>query len=88
MRRAAPSVIAREQLQELLVGGVGRESNIVSALVGEVLAMAHVYAVRGTPTLDAARAAADRFINIYGREYPAAIACFTDDLDALLPSTG
>jgi putative transposase len=49
---------------------------------GEVLA--HVYAVRDAPTLDAARAAADRFINTHGREYPAAIACFTDDLDALL----
>ena len=49
---------------------------------GEVLA--HVYAVREAPTLDAARAAADRFINTYRREYPAAVACFTDDLDALL----
>jgi putative transposase len=49
---------------------------------GQVLA--HVYAVRDAPTLDAARAAADRFVNTYGREYPAAVACFTDDLDALL----
>lgn len=49
---------------------------------GEVLA--HVYAVRDAPTLDAARAAADRFINGYQREYPAAVACFTDDLEALL----
>ncbi len=49
---------------------------------GEVLA--HVYAVRDAPTLDAARAAADRFINTCGRQYPAAVACFTDDLDALL----
>lgn len=49
---------------------------------GQVLA--HVYAVRDAPTLDAARAAADRFINTYGREYPAAVACFSDDLDALL----
>jgi putative transposase len=49
---------------------------------GEVLA--HVYAVRDAPTLDAARAAADRFVNTYRREYPAAVACFTDDLDALL----
>jgi transposase-like protein len=49
---------------------------------GQVLA--HVYAVRDAPTLDAARAAADRFINTYGREYPAAVACFTDDLEALL----
>jgi putative transposase len=46
--------------------------------------LAHVYAVRDAPTLDAARAAADRFINTYGRDYPAAVACFTDDLDALL----
>jgi putative transposase len=49
---------------------------------GQVLA--HLYAVRDAPTLDAARAAADRFINTYGREYPAAVACFSDDLDALL----
>jgi putative transposase len=49
---------------------------------GQVLA--HVYAVRDAPTRDAARAAADRFINTYGREYPAAVACFTEDLDALL----
>jgi putative transposase len=49
---------------------------------GEILA--HVYAVRDAPTLDAARVAADRFINTYRREYPAAIACFADDLDALL----
>jgi putative transposase len=48
---------------------------------GEVLA--HVYAVRDAPTLDAARAAADRFTNTYARDYPAAVACFTDDLDAL-----
>jgi transposase-like protein len=49
---------------------------------GEVLA--HVYAVRDAPTLDAARAAADRFVNTFSREYPAAVGCFTDDLDALL----
>jgi hypothetical protein len=33
MERVAPSVIAREQLHGLLVGGVDRESNIISALV-------------------------------------------------------
>jgi hypothetical protein len=33
MGRVAPSVMAREQLRGLLVGGVERESNIVSALV-------------------------------------------------------
>jgi hypothetical protein len=36
MARVAPSVIAREQLQELLTGGVGCGSNIVSALVETV----------------------------------------------------
>jgi hypothetical protein len=36
MRRVAPSVIAREQLQGLLGGGVDRERNIVSALVETV----------------------------------------------------
>jgi putative transposase len=46
--------------------------------------MAHLYAVRDAPTLDAARAAADRLINAYRREFPSAIACFEDDLDALL----
>jgi transposase-like protein len=46
--------------------------------------MAHVYAVRDAPTPDAARAAADRLINTYRREFPAAAACFQDDLDALL----
>lgn len=33
---------------------------------------------------DAARAAADRLSNTYRREFPAAVACFQDDLDALL----
>lgn len=46
--------------------------------------MAHVYAVRDAPTLDAARASADRLINTYRRAFPAAVACFEDDLDALL----
>ena len=36
MRRVAPSKLAREQLQDLLAGGVDRESNIVSALVETV----------------------------------------------------
>jgi putative transposase len=49
---------------------------------GEVLA--HVYAVRDAPTLDSARVAADRFANTYSREYPAAVTCFTEDLEALL----
>jgi transposase-like protein len=49
---------------------------------GEVLA--HVYAVRDAPTLDAARAAADRVVTTFARQYPAAVACFQDDLEALL----
>jgi len=36
MRRVAPSVVAREQLQRLLGGGVDHEQNIVSALVETV----------------------------------------------------
>jgi putative transposase len=46
--------------------------------------MAHVYAVRDAPGPDAARAAADRLVNSYRREFPSAVACFEDDLDALL----
>jgi len=46
--------------------------------------MAHLYAVRDAPTPDAPRAAADLLINTYRREYPAAVGCFEDDLDALL----
>lgn len=46
--------------------------------------MAHVYAVRDAPSIDAARAAADRLVNTYRREFPSAVACFEDDLDALL----
>ena len=49
---------------------------------GEV--MAHLYAVRDAPTLDAARVAADRLVNTYARQDPSAVACFTEDLDALL----
>src|SRR5215207_6591014 len=36
MRRVAPSVMAREQLEGLLAGGADREANIVSALVATV----------------------------------------------------
>jgi putative transposase len=49
---------------------------------GEV--MAHLYSVRDAPTLDAAHAAADRLSNTFRRQFPAAVACFEDDLDALL----
>ena len=46
--------------------------------------MAHLYAVRDAPTLDAARAAADRFANAYQDRFPAAVACVEEDRDALL----
>ena len=36
MRRVSPSVLAREELRQLLAGGTDRESNIVSALVQAV----------------------------------------------------
>jgi transposase-like protein len=63
-----------------------RLANIRAKLPNESAAdvMAHLYAVRDAPTLDAARAAADRLINTDRRECPAASACFADDLDALL----
>jgi len=40
--------------------------------------------VRDAPTLDAAGAAADRFTSTFARDYPSAVACFTDDLEAIL----
>jgi len=63
-----------------------RLANIRAKLPDESAAevMAHVYAVRDAPTLDAARAASDRLVNAHRREFPAAVRCFEDDLDALL----
>jgi transposase-like protein len=46
--------------------------------------MAHLYSVRDAPTLDAARAAADRFENAFAKQFPSAVACFHDDREALL----
>ncbi len=46
--------------------------------------MAHLYAIRDAPTLDAARAAADRFENTFVKRFPAAVACFADDREAML----
>jgi transposase-like protein len=63
-----------------------RLANIRSKLPDDEAAevMAHLYAVRDALTLDAARAAADRFENTYRRSFPAAVACFADDREALL----
>jgi putative transposase len=57
-------------------------SKLPDETAGEVLA--HVYAVRDAPTMDAARAAAGRFTGTFARDYPAAVACFADDLEAML----
>jgi putative transposase len=63
-----------------------RLANVRSKLPDEEVAevMAHVYAVRDAPTLDAARAAADRFSGTYRGHFPSAVACFEEDLEALL----
>ena len=46
--------------------------------------MAEIRAVRDAPTLEAARAQAERVVSTYGRAFPSAIACLSEDLDALL----
>jgi transposase-like protein len=63
-----------------------RLANIRSKLPDEAApeVMAHLYAVRDAPTLDAARVGADRFTNTFSREFPSAVACFEDDREALL----
>jgi putative transposase len=63
-----------------------RLSNIRAKLPDDVApeVMAHLYAVRDAPTLDAARVGADRFSNTFGRSFPSAVACFEDDREALL----
>lgn len=63
-----------------------RLANIRSKLADDTApqVMAEIRAIRDAPTLDAARAQADRVINRYRREFPAAVACLEDDLEALL----
>lgn len=63
-----------------------RLSNIRAKLPDDAApqVMAEIRAIRDAPTLDAARAQADRVINRYRREFPAAIACLEEDLEALL----
>jgi putative transposase len=63
-----------------------RLTNIRSKLADDTSpeVMAEIRAIRDAPTLDAARAQADRVINRYRREFPAAVACLSDDLEALL----
>jgi putative transposase len=63
-----------------------RLANIRAKLPNEAApeVMAHLYAVRDAPTPGCCRAAGDRFENTYRGEFPAAVACFADDRDALL----
>ena len=63
-----------------------RLSNIGAKLADDAApqVLAEIRAIRDAPTLDTARAQADRVINRYRREFPAAIACLEDDLEALL----
>jgi len=46
--------------------------------------LAEIRAISDAPTLDAARAPADRVINRHHREFPAAVARLSDDLETLL----
>jgi putative transposase len=63
-----------------------RLGNIRAKLPDDAAAevMAHVRTIRDAATIDQARAVADRVINAFSRDYPAAMACLADDLDALL----
>jgi putative transposase len=45
-------------------------------------------AVRDAPTLEEGRAKAAQVIEIYEREYPAAMKSFADDLEACPPQAG
>jgi len=46
--------------------------------------LAEIRAIRDAPTLDAARVQADRVVNRYRREFPAAVRCLEENLEALL----
>jgi transposase-like protein len=51
---------------------------------GRAEVAAHLRAVRDAPTPESGRAAATDLVNRYGDAFPAAVTCFTEDLDALL----
>jgi len=46
--------------------------------------MAHLSAIRDAPSLNAARVAVDGFSNRYRSQFPATVACFEEDREALL----
>jgi transposase-like protein len=63
-----------------------RMGNILAKVPEEAKAelAAHLRAVRDAATPESGRAAATDLVNRFGSAFPAAVACFTEDLDALL----
>jgi transposase-like protein len=63
-----------------------RMGNILAKVPEEARAefAANLRAVRDAATPESGRAAATELIMRFGDQYPAAVACFTEDLDALL----
>ncbi len=63
-----------------------RMGNILAKVPEEAKAelAAHLRAVRDAATLESGRAAATELIMRFGDQYPAAVACFAEDLDALI----
>jgi transposase-like protein len=63
-----------------------RMGNILAKVPEEAKAelAAHLRAVRDAPTPESGRAAATDLVNRFADAFPAAVTCFTDDLDALL----
>ncbi|MGH7563090.1 MAG: IS256 family transposase, partial [Gemmatimonadota bacterium] len=66
--------------------GVHRTRNVLAKVPERLKAevKAHLAAVRDAPTPEAGRDAAKDFLARYGEELPAACACLSEDLDALL----
>ncbi|HZD05061.1 MAG TPA: transposase, partial [Longimicrobiales bacterium] len=62
-----------------------RMGNILAKVPEEAKAelAAHLRAVRDAPTPELGRAAATELVMRFGDHYPAAVACFSEDLDAL-----
>lgn len=63
-----------------------RMGNILAKVPAEAKpeVAAHLRAVRDAATPESGRAAAQEFIRRFGEAFPAAVACFTEDLDGLL----
>jgi hypothetical protein len=59
-------------------GGSMAQRDVRQAQEADAATRGHIQSAAGTST------AADRLINTFDRAFPAAVACFRDDLDALL----